>query len=177
MMCIVAAIFSFKCACCGSTHEGSPSFGYPEPAPWLAQTKDVQKAGRLSSDLCTYANADGAHYFIRGCIEIPIHGVEEPYLWGVWVSLSQKNYNRYVETFNAAVTSDRYFGWLCNRLPFYPDTHSLKTEVAPRDGKQRPLIILEPTEHPLSMDFQNGISIARAQEIAEICMHPQSDGT
>jgi hypothetical protein len=43
--------------------------------------------------------------------------------------------------------------------------------VRPRDGDSRPFIVLEETDHPLSIDYHNGISIAKAQEIAEAIMH------
>jgi hypothetical protein len=42
----------------------------------------------------------GIFSFVRACLEIPIHGVSEPFLWGVWVSLSQKNFDRYVTTYD-----------------------------------------------------------------------------
>lgn len=167
----MAAIFSFKCSTCGKIHEGSPSIGFRAPDTYLEQPKEVQDAGKLGSDLCWYEDEDGMHYFIRVCLEIPIHGVSQPFLWGVWVSLSKKNFDRYVETYEKPDTDDQYFGWLCNHLPCYKNTFALKTRVHPREGKTRPYIELEDTEHPLSVDYHNGISIERAQEIAEIAMH------
>jgi hypothetical protein len=167
----MAAIFSFKCASCDNIHEGSPSFAFHAPDPWLGQPEAVQAAGHLGSDLCRYEDADGPHFFIRVMLEIPIHGIADPFGWGVWVSLSETNYQRYIDTYDAPDTSDRYFGWLCNALPWYPDTMNLKTEVQPRAGKQRPCIELEDTAHPLAIDFHQGISIQRAQEIAEAVMH------
>lgn len=68
-------------------------------------------------------------------------------------------------------TTDRYFGWFCNGLPWYPQTLGLKTSVRPRDGNQRPYIVLQESEHPLAIDFHEGISVQRAQEIAEAVMH------
>ena len=35
----------------------------------------------LSSDVCV---VDGKYFFVRGCIEIPVHGADEPFVWGVW---------------------------------------------------------------------------------------------
>jgi hypothetical protein len=169
----MAAIFSFKCASCDDIHEGSPSFAFHAPDPWLAQPEAVQTDGHLGSDLCRYEDADGAHFFIRVLLEVPIHGIDDPFLWGVWVSLSETNYQRYVDTYDAPITSDRYFGWFCNRLPWYPDSLNLKTEVHPRAGKQRPFIVLEDTRHPLAVDYHQGISVQRAQEIAEAAMHGQ----
>lgn len=167
----MAAIFSFKCSSCAEIHEGSPSFSFRAPDPYLEQKKSVQDAGELGTDLCWYDDQDGRHYFIRVCLEIPIHGVSEPFLWGVWVSLSEQNFRRYVETYDAPDTTDRYFGWFCNYLPYYKGTYALKTQVHPRAGGTRPYIVLEETEHPLSVDFHSGISIERAQEIAEAVMH------
>lgn len=92
-------------------------------------------------------------------------------MWGVWVSLSKQSFDRYVETYEAPDTTDQYFGWLCNSLPYYPETFPMKTQVHPRTNNVRPYIELEDSEHPLSVDFRNGISIERAQEIAEHAMH------
>lgn len=167
----MAAIFSFRCAQCGKVHEGSPSIGFRAPDPFLEQTEEVQVAGSLSEDICWYEDDEGMHYFVRGCIEVPIHGVSEPFLWGVWVSLSKQSFDRYVETYNSPDTSDCYFGWLCNYLPYYEKTYALKTNVRPRSGKTRPLIELEATDHPLAVDLHNGLSVSRAQEIAQQVTH------
>lgn len=167
----MGAIFSFKCSSCGEIHEGSPSFGFRAPDPYLEQSEDVQSAGELGSDLCWYEDVDGMHYFIRVCLEVPIHGVSEPFLWGVWVSLSKETFDRYVETYDSPDINDCYFGWLCNYLPCYENTYALKTQVHPRPDGDRPLIDLEDNDHPLSIDFHRGIAIERAQEIAETVMH------
>jgi hypothetical protein len=167
----MSAIFSFKCSCCGKIHEGSPSCGFRAPDPYLEQTREVQEAGSLSSELCRYTDADGEHFFVRACLEVPIHGVSEPFVWGVWVSLSQKSFDRYVETYDQPDISESYFGWLSNYLPYYPKTYALKTRVHPRAGRIRPFLIPERTEHPLTVDFHEGIAISRAQEIAEVAMH------
>lgn len=167
----MAAIFSFKCSLCGEVHEGSPSIGFRAPDPYLEQSKEVQEAGELGSDLCWYQDDDGMHYFIRVCLEIPIHGVAEPFLWGVWVSLSKANFDRYVETCDSPDINDCYFGWLCNYFPYYEKTYALKTQVHPRPGGIRPYIELEESDHPLCVDFHQGLSIEKAQEIAEISMH------
>jgi len=167
----MAAIFSFKCSCCGKVHEGSPSFGFRAPDPYLEQPKEVQQAGQLTSDFCHYEDEDGKHYFIRVCLEVPIHGIADPFMWGVWVSLSKESFDRYTETYDDPDTTDSYFGWLCSYLPYYEKTYALKTRIHPREGGTRPFIVLEKTDHSLSMDFHEGISIDRAQQIAEAAMH------
>ena len=60
-----------------------------------------------------------------------------------------------------------YFGWLSTALPCYPDTLNLKTHVHTRPVGLRPLVELEPTEHPLAVEQQNGITMVRVKEIVE----------
>ncbi len=167
----MAAIFSFRCSSCSKIHEGSPSFAFRAPDPYLEQTDEVRDAGKLSNDLCWYEDADGKHFFIRVCLEVPIHGVGEPFLWGVWVSLSEHSFDHYVETYDAPDLTKSYFGWFCNGLPYYENTYALKVLVHPRSGQVRPFIELEKSSHPLAIDFHQGISIQKAQEIAESIMH------
>jgi hypothetical protein len=52
-------------------------------------------------------------------------------MWGVWVSLSQQSFDRYVETYDHPDTSESYFGWLSNYLPYYEKTYALKTRIRP----------------------------------------------
>lgn len=170
----MTAIFSFKCSQCDELHEGSPSFGFNAPAPYLEQPEYVQKAGELGSDLCHYNDEEGGQYFVRAVLEIPIHEVAEPFTWGVWVSVSEESFERYLDTYDEPSLDDRYFGWLCNYLPFYESTHEIETSVRPRDNGMRPSIELSSGKHALQRDFHNGISTQRAQEIAEHCMHTAS---
>src|SRR5690606_13167034 len=113
----------------------------------------------------------GVHYFIRAVLEIPIQGVSEPFTWGVWSSLSKASYDRYVETCNNPDTDDCFPGYLSNYLPYYENTYALKLDVHPQEKNQRPLLVLHDAEHDLVSDFKNGISVSKAQEMAEQCMH------
>lgn len=167
----MAGIFSFTCSCCGKTHEGSPSFGFKYPEPWIGQPEEVKEKGKVSDDLCHYEDEDGMHYFARVILEIPIHGVEEPFMWGVWVSLSQQSYEHYIETWDNPDKDRAYFGWFCSRLPYYKNTLSLATDVLHTGIGQRPHLHLHESEHELYKDFINGISIEKAQKIAEISRH------
>jgi hypothetical protein len=133
---------------------------------------DYQRAERaeLSSDQCVI---DGKHYFVRGCLDIPIHGSSDVFNWGVWVSLSERSFHRMSELWETSGRESEppYFGWLCTRLPIYPDTTNLKTHVHTRRLGERPFIELEPTDHPVAVEQRSGISPARAKEMAEILLH------
>lgn len=129
----------------------------------------------LDSDLCKITHDKGTDYFIRTILEIPIHGIAESFMWGVWVSLSEKSFVRYVETYDDPVEGDGFFGWLCNGLPGYPDTTSLAADVRVQLDGTRPTLHLhrgDPDEdHPLVIDQYEGISVQRAQELAEYIGH------
>jgi hypothetical protein len=163
----MAAIFSFTCACCDKICEGSPSFAFARPDHWLEQSAAVRAAGFASDDQCWYEDEDGVHYFIRTILEVPILGIAQPFLWGVWVSLSKTSYKRYDATYFAPELDDQWFAYLCNRVPGYDRTLSLKATVRPRPGKQRPVIALHEAAHQLAVDFRDGISVARAQALAQ----------
>ncbi len=40
---------------------------------------------------------DDEHYFIRGCLELPIIDYHENFIWTVWVSLSKESYDEVLE--------------------------------------------------------------------------------
>ncbi|MBM7456742.1 hypothetical protein HNR62_002644 [Oceanisphaera litoralis] len=167
----MSGIFGFTCTSCGERHEGSPSFAFRAPDPYLEQPPDVQARGSLGKDLCHYQDEEGEHYFIRVVLDIPIHGMAQPFIWGVWVSLSRQSYQHYRAHHAQPDINAAYFGWLCNSLPWYSNTYALATSVHPLDANHRPCITLHEADHELIHDFKHGISIAKAQQIAELCLH------
>lgn len=164
-------MFRFKCIACDEWHEGIPAFGAPAPAPYYdVPGEDRERRCQLSSDLCII---DDTQFFVLGRVEIAVHGENEPFAWLAWVSLSEPNFLEYESHYEAEHRAHLgpYFGWFSDFLPSYPNTFGLKSRLHPRDHGQRPLIELEPTEHPLAIEQREGISVARLAEIFAICMH------
>ena len=164
------------CATCGETLEtvSDLSFGAPLHFEEIPEAERTARA-TLTSDTCTI---DGQHFFVRGCLEVPVHGRGDKFVWGVWVSLSQPNYRQFLELFDqrdvAAVGP--YFGWLCNRIPGYPDTLLLKTNVHLRTHPTRPAIELERTDHPLSVHQREGIDAAELESVIHEGLHGKHAG-
>jgi hypothetical protein len=163
---------NFVCRHCGIVHAGLPlAFGADEPI-YVEDIPAAERSDRvsLSSDQCII---DGKHYFVRGCLEIRIADSSDVFDRGVWVSLSEKSFQRVSELWTepGRESEPSFFGWLSSRLPGYPDTLNLKTRVHLRPVGIRPFIELEPTEHPLSLEQQRGISAERARQIAESLLH------
>src|SRR5690349_20573272 len=86
---------------------------------------------------------------------------------GVWCSLSEKSYSEIAEHWEdpSRESLGPYFGWLCAQIPGYPDTAFLKTMVHQQPVGIKPLIELEPTNHPLAIDQREGIQVNRIQSI------------
>ncbi|HEY8080356.1 MAG TPA: DUF2199 domain-containing protein [Labilithrix sp.] len=160
---------AFHCELCGDDHEGLPDLGFDAPDPYLAVPENERDARTtLTPDRCTVEEDDGIHYFVRAVISIPVHGEDEPFGIGAWVSQSQKNFDRYSDGEEMEPT----FGWLVNHITFYePTTMLLKTRLHFRGEGMRPEVELEPTDHPLAIEQREGISIERAWSIVHQYMH------
>ena len=152
-------VLRYRCSSCGAEHEGLPDMAFDRPI-YASQVPEAERPHRvkLGSDACVIDSEDR---FIRGCLEIPILGTGVSFTWGAWVSLSERNFQRYLDLFHADPPADEgpYFGWFSNRLPGYPDTLNLKTRVHLRPGRKRSLLELEPTEHPLAVHQRAGIPL------------------
>jgi hypothetical protein len=159
--------FEFTCASCGQIHQGSPSFSFEAPIYFSPEEKSKGNA-TLDSDFCVIGDED---YFIRTILEIPIQGHDEPFTWGVWVSLKKENFEAYKRGFSGGDQDGSYFGWFSNKLPFYANTVELKTKVHLKTGNERPHLELDSSNHELCRDFYDGISWDKAVRIATIVMH------
>ncbi len=162
--------FRYKCSVCEEWHEGVPDIVYDRPLP-AQEVPEGERAQRLklSSDLCAI---DGASFFIRCLLPIPIRNTKDEFCWGVWSSLSEENFRLYLETYDQDQSHmEPMFGWLSNRLPTYPDTFGLKLSVQPQHKGDRPRIAVEPTDHPLAIEQRNGITLERLTEIGSLTRH------
>ena len=96
------------------------SFGARAPYWYdVIAPEERERRALLSSDQCII---DEEHYFVRGSLEIPVIDGSESFLWGVWVSLSRKNFERMSELWESLGRENEppYFGWLSTALPCYP---------------------------------------------------------
>lgn len=118
----------------------------------------------MNDDYCVIDDHD---FFVRGIIHLPILGASETFRWGVWGSLSRKNFETLLEIDQDGkrVELPPMFSWLSNRIPEYPDTLSLKMHAHIQEPGQRPHFELERMDHPLSQEYHHGISAERVKEI------------
>lgn len=164
----------FTCRACGKQHDADQiSFGADAPDQWSVISEQERAKSTLGGEQCII-EADGQrHFFIRACLEIPIKETGDSFTWGVWVSLSEQSFLEMSEHWEdpSRTSLGPYFGWLCSRIPDYPDTIFLKTMVHQREVGQRPIVELQETDHPLSGDQRNGVDASRMQEIISRVLH------
>ena len=165
--------YTWTCHCCGKQHNELPlAMGHESPDPWLGLSDaERESRGEISSDACII---DGQHFFVLGCLDIPIIGSTDVFRWLAWVSVSEKSFVRIGDLWETDIrdTEPPFFGWLSNRISSYPNTFALKTNLYLRNHGARPFIHLEPTDHPLAVEQREGISLKRVEEIVAACgMH------
>ncbi len=157
------------CGCCNKEFDGLPlDVAFTAPEHWLGLTEAERSRGRLNADVCMIEARDGRQIFVRGCLEIPIIGQDEVFMWGVWTSVSAKSFARIEELWSSPVPEDEppLFGWFCNNIPNYPECLRQQAHLHLRNDGQRPAITLRPSEHLLFLEQRDGITLRRVEEIA-----------
>ena len=171
----MAALFAYKCRKCDEMHEGSPSFAFDAPAPYRRLSEQEREEwAELTDDLCVIAHPEGTQYYVRAILEVPIHGVQEPFLWGIWVSASEASFHRYLDSYDKPPEDTIFFGWLSNLIGVYPTQKSRPADVHIQTDGTRPRVVLHQSadaDDALVRDQQEGISRERAQQLAEQCLH------
>ena len=154
------------CSHCGQVHRGIFDLGakYPDHYFTVPMDERAQRA-KVSPDLCAI---DSEHFFARCVLEIPIVGTAEVFAFGVWGALSKENFETYVEHFAKTSLPD-YGPFLC-WLDTYPEGYSkpkegLKAQMVFRADGQRPLLVLDPSDHLLCLEQNEGITVDRLLEI------------
>lgn len=162
--------FSFTCSCCGDVHSKMPDLCYSQPSYWdPSEAEKDPERNWLTSDLCVL----GEHRFIRCVLRVPIRGYETSLGWGVWLSQSEDNFRRYAEAPPNA-GGEETFGYFSNRLSGYPDTLGLHAMAEWQDGNNRPLVALEPVDHPLYWHWSQGMPLEQAVALVEKVFHPSN---
>ena len=176
--------FEFLCSACGEVHRGPPSVNYDVPPSFDDVPEDARERRiALSDDLCHILppgnEPDGrSAYFIRGVLDVPIVGADEPFRWGVWVSQAEETFERYVDTFGEDPTGLKSFGWLLANLPGYRELDEdgayawLPCDVDWGPAGQRPRIDVQECDNPIYREQRDGMSWERAAELVETMMHP-----
>jgi hypothetical protein len=164
----------FQCSVCQLWHDTLP-LSYSVKAPLAAQgipEDELLRRVVFTVDQCI---VDERNFYLRGRIPVPVLGQEQPFIWGVWASVSQKDFIRTNELWKIAgrETEPAYLGRLNTQIPLYGDTLNLAVRVRTQVVGRRPHFEIIDPAHPLAIEQHEGISIQRVREIAEEILHPK----
>ena len=167
----------FICDCCGQKHTDWPALTFNSPSNYHRLSEsDKQEIAELKSDTCIIVYPDQTDYFIRGTLFQQVNDSCQDLDYGLWVSLSKKSFEDYIQNFDNENYETQYFGWLCNFLPQYENTESIPTTVYTRQNNIRPEIVPHKSfDHPFVYDYYNGIQKENAEKrIKEMIINIQT---
>ena len=139
-----------------------------------AQVPAQEVLGRvvLTPDQCVI---DGTRFFLRGRIVVPVHGLAEPFIWGVWAEVGPRDFLRTQQlwTTEGRESEPAYPGWLDTGLPSFPNTLNLEVRVRTQVVGRRPHFDIVSERHALGREQRVGITLDRVIQLAESLLHPR----
>jgi hypothetical protein len=159
---------SFCCSTCGQEHAGLPlSFAadYPDSYANLS-TEARELRAVVSSDQCII---DQQEFYIRGCLEIPVVGTSEVFMWGLWARVHETDFDEisdHWEREGREAVIGPYKGRLANAVSIYTDALNQRIEIRISPVGTRPLFILEEGGSTLYNEQHSGLSPQKAAEYA-----------
>lgn len=155
----------YICECCGEEKEDWPAIAYNSPYPYMKLSEEELENSKLSSDFCIIKYSDDTCYFIRVVLVQKVNDSCQDLEYGVWVSLSEKSFNEYVDNYDNKEFEGGCFGWLANYLPDYEFEEPIPTNVEINNKIGRPFIYPhESHKHPFIKDFYSGITKDEAEK-------------
>ena len=169
---------TLKCATCGQVHTGLLlSFAADSPDMYANMNRDDRDT-RCFRGSDQYI-IDQQWFFIRGCLEIPIIGSDEVFLWGLWASVREEVFDEIEDCWELHARENSrgpFKGRLANSLAEYPETLNLKVKILLQPVGTRPLFLVEESTHQLALEQAQGISRDRALHLASLVMHRRPQG-
>jgi hypothetical protein len=158
----------FQCSSCGQQHLGLPaSFAADYPDPYANLSVEARELRALiSSDQCI---VDQQEFYIRGCLEVPIIGTDEMFIWGLWARMNETDFDEISDHWEREGRENLvgpYKGRLANALPIYTDTLNQRVEIRISPVGTRPLFMMEDAGTVLFDEQHSGLSPQKATEYA-----------
>ena len=156
----------YVCQCCGQAHDGLPlDVAFAKPGAYFALKTRQQKAKcELTEDVCVLAQK---RFFIRGCLPMPLLETGSVFVWGLWAEVTPHVFERYQQLSETDGTQQlpSRGALSVEREPLLRGMDQLPVMIRFGAANQRPTFLLQPSNHWLCRDQQNGITLHRLQEI------------
>ena len=161
-------MMQFQCSKCGKVHKEWPAIAFDAPHNFyeLSEGEKKKYVKEITDDFCVLEYEDQTDRFIRVVLYQEVIDSCQYLHYGVWVSLSEKNFDEYKANFYSEEQEGIYFGYLCSQIANYGYSNTIKTNVVLSKNRQRPEVI--PHQDQMEIDFVrdywNGITKAEAEK-------------
>lgn len=157
---------NYLCSVCGEHHNEWPALTFNSPNSYFGLNEEEKNSiATIDSDFCIIEYEDQTDRFIRVVLKQKVNDSNQDLEYGLWVSLSEKNYLNYRDNYNSENHEEQYFGWLNSRIAEYSDTTIIPTTLVTKKGNERPEIFPhEDFQHQFVTDYYNGISKIEAEK-------------
>ena len=167
----------YRCTTCGEQHEGiALAWGANSPdALRVIPRAEWRRRVRLNTDQCVL---DRTQYFVRGCLDLRIHGTTEVFRHLVWVELPRSAFRdvRSVWRELRGRPFPPYAGRLASILPYRESTFGLSVTITWAGAGMRPHVLVASDEHAVGGEQHSGIGMQRAQDLASDYRHRHRSG-
>jgi len=158
-----------KCRDCGrdlGEHPHDAAFSLPDIV-WNLDAEERKRRAKTSPDLCVL---DGARFFLRGIAFVPIVDTPDRFGWGFWVEVDRAIFARYLDLFktDAPEGEPPGAGPLANTPRGYAPLEGHPVAIFFGSRKERPRLVLAASDHALSKEQHQGISVARLHQINDL---------
>ena len=160
----------YVCSVCGDYHAErllDVRLGLPDPIYALTASEREARA-RLADD---FATLDGAQFYVRGLLELPIIALGTSFGYGVWVEVDRRRFTHVLGRWTSPEQFEPFRGALANELDPYTNTLGLATISSAVSADSLPTVTIVDTDHELARDQREGITVERADELASSVLH------
>jgi hypothetical protein len=144
-------------------------FAYVRPVHYfLVPEEERARRVAVNDDICVI---DDNMHLVRGIMKIRITDLPGRFFgWGFWAAISPHSFERYRELYDVDGTGEPPFrGLLAVSPPNYPDLLDAEVSVQLGTLSQRPEFRPTHFDHPLFVEYRDGITVQRWHRIvAEI---------
>jgi hypothetical protein len=161
----------FTCSVCGEFHAErllDIRLGLPDDIHALDADERARRAW-LADD---FAVLDDRRFFVRGLLELPIEELQHRFGYGAWLEVAMPDFQELMRRWH----SDEQFApvecALANELEPYRGTVGLEATLRATSADKLPTIELHDAGHELVRAQREGISAARADQLAARVLHP-----
>lgn len=157
------------CSDCGQEHPLQSlelTFLRPDVVAELEGT-DRESRVQENDDICIL---DGERFFVRALLPLPVLEKAQPYNVCLWVELSQRDFERLYQLWDALDQADTpaFDAHIANDIPIHSSVRGLAACLSLTGPTTRPVVTLRALEHPLAGEQARGITLHRAAEYSSL---------